>query len=81
MWDEDRLKEMDLVLAEAGKFGVRLIIPLVNQDTGEDTNWVGSMADLIRMRKGGNAQGVDWWTDAEMINCQLFAHLDVYSHY
>lgn len=36
MWDGDRLKEMDLVLAEAAKGGVKLIIPIINQDTGEE---------------------------------------------
>lgn len=36
MWDSGRLEEMDLVLAEAAKAGVKLIIPIVNQDTGEE---------------------------------------------
>ena len=36
MWDGGRLHEMDLVLAEAAKAGVKLIIPLINQDTGEE---------------------------------------------
>lgn len=49
-WDGDRLKEFDFVLAEASKSGVKLIIPIINQDFGsEDTNWVGNFADLIRM--------------------------------
>lgn len=40
----------------------------MNQDTGESTNWVGSTADLICMRKGvSSAQGIDWFTDHEMI--------------
>ncbi|GAA6037106.1 hypothetical protein JCM8097_008738 [Rhodosporidiobolus ruineniae] len=71
MWDSGRLEEMDLVLAEAAKAGVKLIIPLVNQDTGEDSNWVGSTADLTKYRYGlqsnDEARRVDWWTDHTMI--------------
>lgn len=37
MWDEDRMKEMDLVLDEARKAGVKLIIPIINQDTGDES--------------------------------------------
>lgn len=36
MWDSDRLREMDVVLDEAYKAGVKLIIPLINDDTGEE---------------------------------------------
>ncbi|GAA5863738.1 hypothetical protein JCM1840_005748 [Sporobolomyces johnsonii] len=71
MWDSGRLQEMDLVLAEAAKHGVKLIIPIINQDTGEDSNWVGSTADLTRYRYGlrsnDEARRVDWWTDHTMI--------------
>ncbi|GAA5938222.1 hypothetical protein JCM3775_002920 [Rhodotorula graminis] len=71
MWDGGRLQEMDLVLAEAAKAGVKLIIPIINQDTGEDSNWVGSTADLTRYRYGlgsnDEARRVDWWTDHTMI--------------
>ncbi|GAA5848532.1 hypothetical protein JCM8547_004542 [Rhodosporidiobolus lusitaniae] len=71
MWDAGRLEEMDFVLAEAAKHGVKLIIPLVNQDTGEDSNWVGSTADLTRYRYGlgtnDEARKIDWWTDHTMI--------------
>ncbi|KAL8293149.1 hypothetical protein RQP46_000843 [Phenoliferia psychrophenolica] len=71
VWDGPRLKEFDEVLDEAYKAGVRLIIPIINQDYGgEDTNWVGNTTDLIRMRKGlsrEDAKKVDWWTDHEMI--------------
>lgn len=35
-WDSGRLKEMDFVLAEASRHGVKLIIPILNQDTGEE---------------------------------------------
>jgi hypothetical protein len=70
-WDEERLVEIDRVLDEARKRGVRLIVPLINQDYGgEDTNFVGNFTDLIRMRKGltySEAKTVDWWTDDEMI--------------
>ncbi|GAA5945121.1 uncharacterized protein JCM15063_006526 [Sporobolomyces koalae] len=71
-WDSDRMREMDFVLAEAAKHGVRLIIPIINQDTGDDTNWVGSTADLIKFRYGFQStqearQRVDWWTDTTMI--------------
>ncbi|GAA5904841.1 uncharacterized protein JCM6883_004880 [Sporobolomyces salmoneus] len=71
-WDSGRLQEMDYVLAEAAKHGVKLIIPILNQDTGEDSNWVGSTADLIKFRYGFGStqearQKVDWWTDHTMI--------------
>lgn len=49
MWDEDRLRELDVVLHEASVRGVRLIIPILNQDFGtESTNWVGNIVDLMR---------------------------------
>ncbi|GAA5830273.1 hypothetical protein JCM11251_001289 [Rhodosporidiobolus azoricus] len=71
MWDGGRLEEMDFVLAEAAKRGVKLIIPIVNQDTGEDSNWVGSTADLTRYRynlsTNDEARQIDWWTDHTMI--------------
>ncbi|GAA5968157.1 hypothetical protein JCM11641_003752 [Rhodosporidiobolus odoratus] len=71
MWDSGRLKEMDFVLAEAARHGVKLIIPIINQDTGEDSNWVGSTTDLIRYRYGlGNndeARRVNFWEDQTMI--------------
>ncbi|BGP13851.1 hypothetical protein JCM10213v2_001789 [Rhodosporidiobolus nylandii] len=71
MWDSGRLAEFDLVLAEAAKAGVKLIIPIVNQDTGEDSNWVGSTADLTRYRYGlgsnDEARKINWWTDNTMI--------------
>lgn len=70
-WDEGRFVEMDQMLAEAAKWDVKVVVPIINQDTGEDSNWVGSYLDLIRMRKGFNnneeAKRVDWWTDHEMI--------------
>ncbi|GAA6009071.1 hypothetical protein JCM10207_004083 [Rhodosporidiobolus poonsookiae] len=71
MWDSGRLLEMDLVLAEAAKAGVKLIIPIINQDTGNDSNWVGSTVDLTRYRYGlgsnDEARRIDWWTDHTMI--------------
>ncbi|SCV68987.1 BQ2448_2007 [Microbotryum intermedium] len=74
-WDEGRLREIDRVLVEARKHGVKLIIPIINQDTGEDSNWVGCYADLIRMRKSlssyEESTKVDWWTDDEMIESHL----------
>lgn len=49
-WDSGRLQEMDRVLDSARRNGVRLIVPLLNQDYGdESTNWVGNHTDLIRM--------------------------------
>lgn len=70
-WDEGRLIEFDYVLDSARRNGVKLIIPIINQDTGdESTNWVGNTRNLIAMKKGislEQAKGVDWWTDGEMI--------------
>lgn len=49
-WDSGRLEEMDYVLAKAAELGVRLIIPILNQDYGDEAmNWVGNHTDLIRM--------------------------------
>lgn len=48
MWDEGRMKEMDLVLHEASKAGVKLIIPIVNQDTGDESVVVGSRFVVVR---------------------------------
>lgn len=73
IWDEAALVEMDRVICEARARGVRLVIPIVNQDYGsEETNWVGNFSDLIRMRKGlqsyEQTKMIDWWTDEEMNN-------------
>jgi len=67
------VQEVDRVIAEAGRFGVRLIIPIVSNFDSEDTNWVGGWMDLIRLKKGygsneeAKRSGVDWWTDHEML--------------
>lgn len=70
-WDEGRLVEFDYVLDSAKRHGVKLIIPIINQDFGdESTNWVGNTRNLIAMKKGlslEQAKNVDWWTDGEMI--------------
>lgn len=66
-WDEGRMREFDLGLDEARKRGVKLIIPLINNDCGcersdagrgltraaETTNWVGDTSDLIKMVRSG----------------------------
>ncbi|ORY72563.1 glycoside hydrolase superfamily [Leucosporidium creatinivorum] len=72
-WDEERLKEIDRVIAEAARYGVRLIIPIISNFDSEDTNWVGGWMDLIRLKKGfgsneeATRSGIDWWTDNEML--------------
>lgn len=70
-WDEGRLVEFDFVLDSARRHGVKLIIPIINQDFGdESTNWVGNTRNLIAMKKGislEEAKSVDWWIDHEMI--------------
>ena len=70
-WDEGRLVEFDYVLDSAKRHGVKLIVPIINQDFGdESTNWVGNTRNLIAMKKGislEQAKQVDWWTDHDMI--------------
>ncbi|GAA5947882.1 hypothetical protein JCM3775_007304 [Rhodotorula graminis] len=71
LWDEERMKQMDLVLDEAHKAGVKLIIPIINQDFGDDKNWVGCTTDLTRLRYGldsnAKARRINFWKDTTMI--------------
>ncbi|PLW15315.1 hypothetical protein PCANC_11296 [Puccinia coronata f. sp. avenae] len=72
-YNETVWKQMDNVLALARKYGVKLIIPIINQDYGaNDTDYVGNFNDLIRHRynitryEAAN-KAVDWFTDRRMI--------------
>ncbi|GAA5845713.1 hypothetical protein JCM9279_006081 [Rhodotorula babjevae] len=71
LWDDERMKQMDLVLDEAHKAGVKLIIPIINQDFGDDKNWVGCTTDLTRLRYGlgsnDEARRINFWKDPTMI--------------
>ncbi|KNF02846.1 hypothetical protein PSTG_03795 [Puccinia striiformis f. sp. tritici PST-78] len=74
IYNEDIWRKMDQMLDLSRKHGVRLIIPIINQDYGgSGTNWVGNFNDLIRHRydiQGYAAanHAVDWFTDREMIS-------------
>lgn len=60
-------------LHQSRQYGVKLIIPIINQDYGtSDTDFVGNFNDLIRHRYGiwgyrATNQAIDWFTDRQMI--------------
>ncbi|KZO96772.1 glycoside hydrolase family 5 protein [Calocera viscosa TUFC12733] len=64
LWDEDAMRRYDSALALAAKYDVRLIIPIINQDYGGDTNWVGNFTDLCNWVE----PGAHWWTSRRMID-------------
>ncbi|WAQ93234.1 hypothetical protein PtA15_18A292 [Puccinia triticina] len=67
-------EQMDNVLDLAREYGVKLIIPIINQDYGtNETNYVGNYNDLIRHRYNipqynSANRAVDWFTDRRMID-------------
>ncbi|OAV92899.1 hypothetical protein PTTG_02733 [Puccinia triticina 1-1 BBBD Race 1] len=73
IYNETNWRSIDKALHLSRQHGVRVIIPIINQDYGPvDTNWVGNFNDLIRHRYNiqnyTDAQrAVDWFTDREMI--------------
>ncbi|KAA1101353.1 hypothetical protein PGT21_017495 [Puccinia graminis f. sp. tritici] len=75
IYNETNWRNIDKALDLARHHGVKLIIPIINQDYGSsDTNWVGNFVDLIRHRYNIQnytiaQQAVDWFTDREMIEC------------
>ncbi|EFP88955.2 uncharacterized protein PGTG_15158 [Puccinia graminis f. sp. tritici CRL 75-36-700-3] len=72
-YNETNWRDIDKALDLARQHGVRVIIPIINQDYGPvDSDFVGNFNDLIRHRY--NIQNyteaqrtVDWFTDREMI--------------
>ncbi|OAV92896.1 hypothetical protein PTTG_02736 [Puccinia triticina 1-1 BBBD Race 1] len=73
IYNETNWRKIDKILDLSRQYGIRLIIPIINQDYGTSgTNWVGNFNDLIRHRYGIEDytvanQAVDWFTDPEMI--------------
>ncbi|KAI7961467.1 hypothetical protein MJO28_001956 [Puccinia striiformis f. sp. tritici] len=73
IYNETNWRNIDRALDLSRQHGVRLIIPIINQDYGSsNTNWVGNFNDLIRHRYNIQNyttanQAVDWFTDREMI--------------
>ncbi|KAA1076728.1 hypothetical protein PGT21_016940 [Puccinia graminis f. sp. tritici] len=73
-YNETVWQQMDNVLDLAREYGVKLILPIINQDYGtSDTDYVGNYNDLIRHRynisqyKSAN-RAVDFFTDRKMID-------------
>ncbi|KAK4058580.1 hypothetical protein OIO90_000024 [Microbotryomycetes sp. JL221] len=72
IWDEQSLKQFDLVLDQANKNKVKLIIPFINNGSeSQETNWVGDFYNLISFKKNLNqfeeCKKINWWKDEEMI--------------
>ncbi|KNZ62262.1 hypothetical protein VP01_1293g3 [Puccinia sorghi] len=81
IYNEDQWKKMDLMLCLSRHYGVKLIIPIINQVSGSVTraygnpeiNHVGDFNDLIRHRYGiwgylDAGKRVDFFKDRTMIN-------------
>ncbi|KAG0147584.1 hypothetical protein CROQUDRAFT_61589 [Cronartium quercuum f. sp. fusiforme G11] len=73
IYNETKWEQIDRVLDSARRYGVKLIMPIINQNYGSpDSDFVGNFNDLIRHRFGikdyFSAQKlVDWFTDHEML--------------
>lgn len=64
-FDENLMQIYDQAIASAGAHGVRLIIPIINQDYGSaDTDFVGNFNDYVNYCK----PGADFWTDSDIRN-------------
>lgn len=74
IYNETNWRTIDQMLHLARQYGVRIIVPIINQDYGSsDSDWVGNFNDLIRHRYGiqnytDANRAVDWFTDRAMIN-------------
>jgi hypothetical protein len=73
IYNEDKFVQFDRTLNQARQWGVRIIVPVINQDYGsQDTNYAGNWADLIRLYYGLNdyneTKSINFWTDRNMID-------------
>lgn len=74
IYNEQQWRKIDRVMDLSRRYGVKLIIPIINQDYGNpDSNYIGTFVDLIRHRyniydykAAGNK--IDFFTDKNMIN-------------
>ncbi|EGG07438.1 family 5 glycoside hydrolase [Melampsora larici-populina 98AG31] len=72
IYNEETWRQMDNALAIAAEHGVKIIMPIINQDYGSsDTDWVGNFIDLIRYRfnitEYTTAQvSVDWFVNSSI---------------
>ncbi|EGG07107.1 family 5 glycoside hydrolase [Melampsora larici-populina 98AG31] len=73
IYNETKWEQIDRVLQMSYRHGVKLIIPIINQDYGSSsTNYIGNFNDLIRHRYNITdydtaRNSVDWFTDPEML--------------
>ncbi|PLW25832.1 hypothetical protein PCANC_23236 [Puccinia coronata f. sp. avenae] len=73
IYNEDQWRTTDQMLDLSRHYGVKLIIPIINQDYGNpDLNYIGDFIDLIRHRYGiygfkDAAKRVDFFTDKTML--------------
>ncbi|KAH9817134.1 family 5 glycoside hydrolase [Melampsora americana] len=73
IYNETKWKQIDRVLEMSYRHGVKLIVPIINQDYGSSsTNYIGNFNDLIRHRYNITdydtaRNAVDWFTDPEML--------------
>ncbi|MBW0488228.1 hypothetical protein O181_027943 [Austropuccinia psidii MF-1] len=72
IYNEAMFQQFDRVMAMASEYGVKLIVPIINQDFGDSsTSFVGNFNDLIRHRykirsyRSASAK-VDWFTQTEI---------------
>lgn len=73
IYNETKWEQIDRVLEMSYRHGVKLIIPIINQDYGSSSsNYIGNFNDLIRHRYNISdydtaRNSVDWFTDPEML--------------
>ncbi|KAA1136631.1 hypothetical protein PGTUg99_036517 [Puccinia graminis f. sp. tritici] len=74
IYNEDQWRKMDQMLDLSRHYGVKLIIPIINQDYGNpDSNYIGDFNDLIRHRYGiygyqEAGKKIDFFKDRSMID-------------
>ena len=72
VYNEDKFVQLDTTLDQSRQWGVKFVLPVINQDYGsQDTNYAGNWADLIRLYYGlsdyNSTKSINFWTDPNMI--------------
>jgi hypothetical protein len=72
VYNEAMFNQSDAVLFYARKWGAKIVVPVLNQDYGDQsTNFDGNWADLIRLYYNlpdyNSTKSIDFWTDPNLI--------------
>lgn len=77
IYNENEWRKMDQMVHLSRRYGVKLIIPIINQDYGNPySDYIGNFNDLIRHRYNiyeykAASQQIDFFTDSNMIDAYM----------